>query len=140
MIRNSTARCRRSDSPDRPSSPSCIRRRSRTDGRPRTSSTIRRSRCRWHRAIPGVPRTTIRLGMELGEQTVIDMARKLGLSTPIPPYPSIHIGAADVYPIELISAYSAFATLGIQAHALGIVRVENAQGEVLWAPESVKVP
>ena len=83
---------------------------------------------------------TVRLGMELGEQTVIDMARKLGLSTPIPPYPSIHIGAADVYPIELIAAYSAFATLGIQAHALGIVRVENAQGEVLWAPESVKVP
>jgi penicillin-binding protein 1A len=83
---------------------------------------------------------TVRLGMELGEQTVIDMARKLGLSTPIPPYPSIHIGAADVYPIELIAAYSAFATLGIQARALGIVRVENAQGEVLWAPESIKVP
>src|SRR5207302_2530516 len=82
----------------------------------------------------------IRVGMELGEQSVIDMARKLGITTPIPPYPSIHIGAADIYPIELIAAYSAFATLGIQAHALGIVRVENAQGEVLWAPESVKVP
>ena len=83
---------------------------------------------------------TIRLGMELGESTIIDMARKLGLSTPIPPYPSIHIGAADVYPIEMIAAYSAFATLGMQARAMGIVRVENAQGEVLWAPESVRVP
>ena len=83
---------------------------------------------------------TVRLGMELGEQTVIDMARKLGISTPIPPYPSIHIGAADVYPIEMIAAYSAFATLGMQARALGIVRVENAQGEVLWAPESIRVP
>lgn len=83
---------------------------------------------------------TVRLGMELGEQTVADMGRKLGLSTPIPPYPSIHIGAADVYPIEMIAAYSAFATLGMQARALGIIRVENAQGEVLWAPESVRVP
>ena len=83
---------------------------------------------------------TIRLGMELGEQTVVDMARKLGLSTAIPLYPSVHIGAASVYPIEMIAAYSAFATLGTQARAMGIVRVENAAGEVLWAPEPVRVP
>lgn len=83
---------------------------------------------------------TVRLGMELGEQTVIDMGRKLGLSTAIPAYPSIHIGAADVYPIEMVAAYSAFATLGMQARALGIIRVENAQSEVLWAPETVRVP
>jgi penicillin-binding protein 1A len=83
---------------------------------------------------------TVRLGMELGEQTVADMGRKLGLSTYIPLYPSVHIGAADVYPIEMVAAYSAFATLGMQARAMGIVRVENAQGEVLWAPESVRVP
>ena len=83
---------------------------------------------------------TVRLGMELGEQTVIDMGRKLGLSTPIPPYPSIHIGAADVYPIEMVAAYSTFATLGMQARATGITRVENAQGEVLWAPEPIRVP
>jgi penicillin-binding protein 1A len=83
---------------------------------------------------------TIRLGMELGEQTVVDMGRKLGLSTAIPLYPSVHIGAASVYPIEMIAAYSAFATLGTQARAMGIVRVENAAGEVLWAPEPVRVP
>ena len=34
----------------------------------------------------------IRIGMELGEQTVIEMARRFGITTPIPPYPSIHIG------------------------------------------------
>jgi penicillin-binding protein 1A len=83
---------------------------------------------------------TVRLGMELGEQTVIDMGRKLGLTTAILPYPSIHIGAADVYPIEMVAAYSAFATLGMQARAMGIARVENAQGEVLWTPEPVRIP
>jgi penicillin-binding protein 1A len=83
---------------------------------------------------------TIRLGMELGEQSVIDMARKLGITTPIPPYPSIHIGAADVYPIEMIAAYSAFATLGTQARAMGVVRVENSQGQVIWQPEPVRAP
>jgi len=83
---------------------------------------------------------TIRLGMELGEQTVVDMARKLGISSPIPLYPSVHLGAASVYPIEMVAAYSAFATLGQQARAMGITRVENAQGEVLWTPEPVRVP
>jgi len=77
---------------------------------------------------------TIRLGMELGEASVIDEARKFGLTTPIPPYPSIHIGAASVYPIELVAAYSAFATLGTRSTPQAIVRVENQKGDVLWAP------
>jgi penicillin-binding protein 1A len=82
----------------------------------------------------------IKVGMELGEQSVIDMARKFGITTPIPPYPSIHIGAADVYPIELVAAYSAFATLGTRASANAITRVENAKGDVLWEPNPVKAP
>ncbi len=82
----------------------------------------------------------IKVGMELGEQSVIDMARKFGITTPIPPYPSIHIGAADVYPIEMIAAYSAFATLGTRSSATSIVRVENAKGEVLWEPTPMRAP
>ena len=77
---------------------------------------------------------TVRLGMELGEQTVINEARNFGITTPIPPYPSIHIGAADVYPIELISGYSAFANLGVRATPNAIIRVENQKGEILWQP------
>jgi penicillin-binding protein 1A len=82
----------------------------------------------------------IKLGMELGAQSVIDMARKFGITTPIPPYPSIAIGAADVYPIEMIAAYSAFATLGTRATATGIVRVENSRGDVLWQPTPTQAP
>jgi len=78
--------------------------------------------------------STIRLGMELGEQTVINEARNFGITTPVPPYPSIHIGAADVYPIELISAYTAFANLGVRATPNAIIRVENQKGEILWQP------
>ncbi len=77
---------------------------------------------------------TINLGMELGEERVIGEARNFGLTTPIPPFPSIHIGAAEVFPLEIISAYSAFANLGIRATPHAIVRVENARGEILWQP------
>jgi len=82
----------------------------------------------------------IKVGMELGPQSVIEMARKFGISTPIPPYPSIYIGSADVYPIEMVAAYSAFATLGTRAAPTAIVRVENAKGDVLWEPTPVRTP
>jgi penicillin-binding protein 1A len=83
---------------------------------------------------------TVRLGQELGPPSVIDMARRFGLTTPIPPYPSIHLGAADVYPIEMVAAYSAFATLGTRAVPFGILRVENARGEVLWEASPGRYP
>jgi penicillin-binding protein 1A len=74
----------------------------------------------------------VRMGRELGEGSVIDMARRFGLTTPIPAVPSISLGAADVYPIELVAAYTAFATLGVRSQPYAILRVENANGEVLW--------
>ena len=80
----------------------------------------------------------IRTGMELGEQTVIDMAKRFGITSTIPPYPSIHIGSADVFPIEMISAYTAFANLGVRTAANAIRRVENQRGEVLWEPQPAR--
>lgn len=77
---------------------------------------------------------TIDLGMELGEERVIGTSRAFGLTTPIPAVPSIHIGAADVYPIEMVSAFTAFANLGVRATPQPIIRVENQRGEILWQP------
>ena len=82
----------------------------------------------------------IKVGMELGPQSVIEMARKFGLTTPIPPYPSIYIGAADVYPIEMIAAYSAFATLGTRAAQRRSCASRTAKGDVLWEPTPVRAP
>jgi penicillin-binding protein 1A len=77
----------------------------------------------------------IRMGMELGEETVISMAKRFGISSTIPPYPSIHIGSADVFPIEMIAAYTTFANLGVRTAPNAIRRVENQKGEVLWEPQ-----
>jgi penicillin-binding protein 1A len=81
----------------------------------------------------------IRAGMELGTRAVIDEARRFGISTNVPPYPSIYIGSADVYPIELIASYATFANLGTRTPPNAILRVENADGEVLWEPTPSRV-
>ena len=78
---------------------------------------------------------TIKLGMGLGQETVIGEARRYGITTPLPPYPSIHIGAKGVKPMEMIAAYTAFATLGTRSEPIGILRVEDRQGNILWKSE-----
>lgn len=82
----------------------------------------------------------IRTGLEVGVPAVIDMARGFGISTPIPPYPSVFIGSADVYPIEMIGAYSVFANLGIRTAPHAILRVETADGQVVWEPKKLREP
>jgi penicillin-binding protein 1A len=76
----------------------------------------------------------INTGEELGVRTVINEARNFGITTPIPPYPSIYIGSADVYPLEMIAAYTTFANLGVRAQPHAILRVENANRQVIWRP------
>ena len=76
----------------------------------------------------------IRTGMAVGTDAVISMARRFGISTPIPPYPSIFIGSAVVYPVQMIGAYSVFANLGLHTTPHAILKVENAEGKVIWKP------
>ena len=77
---------------------------------------------------------TIRLGLEVGAEAVANEARRYGFSTTIPAVPAMFIGSADVIPLEMVSAYTAFASLGVRASAIAILRVEDAQGTVLWRP------
>ncbi len=78
----------------------------------------------------------VRLGLEeVGEQAVISEAVKFGITTPIPPFPSIFIGSADVLPIQLIGAYTTFANMGVRTTPIGILRVEDRDGRILWEPE-----
>ncbi|MBI3792222.1 MAG: hypothetical protein HY275_15265, partial [Gemmatimonadetes bacterium] len=77
----------------------------------------------------------IRVGQEVGPEAVIATAHDFGITTEIPPYPSIFIGASDVYPIEMIGAYTTFATLGIRSRPFAITKVESADGAVLWEPK-----
>jgi penicillin-binding protein 1A len=72
--------------------------------------------------------------MDVGLAAVAQTAREFGLRTPVPPYPSMPIGAAEVVPMQLAEAYTPFATEGTRARARPILRVEDATGTVIWEP------
>jgi len=72
---------------------------------------------------------------EVGLETVAQTARRLGIRTEIPRFPSIAIGSPDVLPIQMAEAYSTFAALGTKVRPFPILRVESAEGEILWEPQ-----
>ena len=77
----------------------------------------------------------VKVGLKLGEDAVVSEAANFGIATRIPRVPSIFIGSADVVPIELIAAYTAFANMGVLTTPQAILRVEDRQGHILWQPE-----
>jgi penicillin-binding protein 1A len=60
------------------------------------------------------------------------MAKRLGIRSNIPPYPSIALGTAEVSPLDLTSAYSVFANDGVRATPYSIIRVEDRNGKILY--------
>jgi len=77
----------------------------------------------------------VNLGLKIGVPAVLGEAARYGISTPLPPYPAVFIGSASVIPLEMASAYTAFATLGVQAAPIGILRVEDDAGNIVWEPQ-----
>jgi penicillin-binding protein 1A len=63
---------------------------------------------------------------------VVKMAKRLGIKSNIPPYPSIALGSAEVSPMELTSAYSTFANEGVRATPYAIIRVEDRNGKTIY--------
>lgn len=81
----------------------------------------------------------VKTAMEVGEGAVAELAHAFGLTTEIPPYPSIALGTAEVQPLELIAAYATFANLGWRVAPNPIVRVETTDGRVLESAKAERV-
>ena len=82
-----------------------------------------------------------KLVSEVGPSTVIEYARRLGITSPLEPILSLALGTNGVSPLEMASAYSVFATGGIYHKPYVITRVEDSEGRVIEAtePESHRV-
>jgi penicillin-binding protein 1A len=77
-----------------------------------------------------------RIGLEIGEEAIAGEAAAFGFSTRIPRVPSVSLGAAEVIPLEMVAAYSAFANMGARVTPNPIDRVEDREGNILWQPRA----
>ncbi len=67
----------------------------------------------------------------VGVDRVIDFARRCGITSPLPPYPSLALGSAELRPIELAAAYAAIANQGTWVEPYLIERVRTAGDRTL---------
>jgi penicillin-binding protein 1A len=73
----------------------------------------------------------VRLASKIGITNVIDMARRFGIASPIPPYLPVTLGAADLNLLEHTSAFSVFPDDGIRIEPHMIRRVTTYDGALL---------
>jgi penicillin-binding protein 1A len=84
----------------------------------------------------------VQLGLMVGMDSVIALSRRLGIATPVAPYPSSAIGASTVRPLDFVTAYAAFANGGRSVEPRFVRAVEDASGRTVWtapAPEPRQV-
>ena len=67
----------------------------------------------------------------LGVDKTISFAQECGIRTPIPPYPSIALGSADLSLFEMVQAYTMFPGRGFNVKPYFISRIEDRNGNVL---------
>ncbi len=72
-----------------------------------------------------------RLITHVGIDRVIDVARRAGITSPIPPYPSIALGTMSLTPLEITAAYAVFANGGMRVRPYWIRRIEDRFGRPL---------
>ena len=82
----------------------------------------------------------VRVGLLAGTAKVVETARRLGIRQNLLAYPSLHLGAFEVTPMEMASAYAAFATGGLLYKPRMIERVRSFDGRLLEqsAPEGTE--
>ncbi len=73
----------------------------------------------------------VKLAEKVGMNAVIDMARRFGITSPLPPYLPITLGAADLNLLEHTSAFTVFPDDGIRIDPHMIRRVTTYDGALL---------
>ncbi|MEZ5317622.1 MAG: PBP1A family penicillin-binding protein [Vicinamibacterales bacterium] len=73
----------------------------------------------------------VRVMDALGPPMVIDYAKKLGITSPLPPFLSVAIGSAEASLLEMVSAYAAYPNQGVRMTPLILNEVTDRDGNML---------
>ena len=80
----------------------------------------------------------VKTHMFLGEDALVNMSKRLGITAKLDEVPSLPLGTASINIIEMASAYSAFANEGYKVHGYLISRVEDLKGNVIYERKTSK--
>ncbi len=73
----------------------------------------------------------VRVGLDVGIDKVIAVLQDLGVTSPVPEYPSMLLGAVSMSPVTVAQIYQGLATSGFNTPLRTIRQVTDAKGEPL---------
>ncbi|MFN3530544.1 MAG: penicillin-binding protein 1A [Bacteroidia bacterium] len=68
---------------------------------------------------------------QVGPESVIDLSRNMGITSPMEPFPSLCLGSFDMSVYEMVGAYATYANKGVWTQPIFITRIEDNNGNVL---------
>ncbi|HPF47950.1 MAG TPA: penicillin-binding transpeptidase domain-containing protein, partial [Emcibacteraceae bacterium] len=74
----------------------------------------------------------VKLSERIDRRSVVDMAKRLGITSPITAEPSLALGTSELNLLELTAAYSVVARGGIETKPYGIIEIQNSAGQILY--------
>jgi penicillin-binding protein 1B len=81
---------------------------------------------------------TVEVAMDVTIGRVMNLASKAGLPKPKKAYPAMALGANEATPLQMASAYTAFANGGTRTTPIGITRVATGDGTTIAKPAGQK--
>lgn len=69
---------------------------------------------------------------QVGPTAVANLAKKMGITSDVPAYPSISLGSFDASVYDMVGAYGVFANKGLWTEPTYILRIEDKNGIVLY--------
>jgi penicillin-binding protein 1A len=70
--------------------------------------------------------------LEVGPNDAVAMAAKMGISSPLQPFPSAVLGTNDVTPLDMADAYATFANRGLAVPPAMVTRILDQNGSVIF--------
>lgn len=74
----------------------------------------------------------------LGEETLVEMLKRVGITTNIEPIPSLALGSKEIKLIDMVTAYSTLASLGYKTTPHFIKKIEDEDGNILYEYKAKK--
>lgn len=80
----------------------------------------------------------VKTNLFLGEEMLVNMANRVGITSKLTPIPSLALGTEEVSLKEMVTGYASFANMGYKVESHFIEKVEDSNGNVLYEFKNTK--
>jgi penicillin-binding protein 1A len=69
---------------------------------------------------------------QVGPVAVANLIKRMGITSDVPPYPSIALGSFEASVYDMVGAYGAFVNHGVWTEPIYLTRIEDKNGNILY--------